>query len=302
MQTARDLRADTTLTPDPDARGPVPRRHPRRLAGRVRVRRRDHVHRAAGDAGGARPAELPLVTANAIFLAPVPPGPVEIDVEVLRDGRNASQVAADLHVPARGSRAARARRVRRRARHRPRVPGRALSPRCRSRDQIAPPPLARPPEPVRRDQLPRADRVAAGEPARRSRPGPVHVVGAAASRAATPRRLARPAHARGARRRARPRGRPRLGRSRHAVHGAVARDRHPLRRDAGDAVGAAGDRGVARRRRLRDRPRASVGRRAATCARSRPRPRTSASSDPTSRDAQAGRTTFEHVAFPGRLS
>jgi acyl-CoA thioesterase len=46
----------------------------------------------------ARP-ELPLVTANAIFLAPVPPGPITIDVDVLRDGRRASQVAADLRVP-----------------------------------------------------------------------------------------------------------------------------------------------------------------------------------------------------------
>jgi acyl-CoA thioesterase len=43
--------------------------------------------------------ELPLVTANAIFLAPVPPGPITIDVDVLRDGRRASQVAADLRVP-----------------------------------------------------------------------------------------------------------------------------------------------------------------------------------------------------------
>jgi acyl-CoA thioesterase len=46
--------------------------------------------------------ELPLVTANAIFLAPVPAGPVEIDVDLLRDGRNASQVAADVHVPGSG--------------------------------------------------------------------------------------------------------------------------------------------------------------------------------------------------------
>src|SRR5438552_17200845 len=45
----------------------------------------------------ARP-DLDLVTANAIFLAPVPPGPITIDVEVLRDGRTASQVAADLRV------------------------------------------------------------------------------------------------------------------------------------------------------------------------------------------------------------
>jgi len=43
--------------------------------------------------------DLSLVTANAIFLAPVPPGPITVDVEVLRDGRKASQVAADLRVP-----------------------------------------------------------------------------------------------------------------------------------------------------------------------------------------------------------
>jgi acyl-CoA thioesterase len=43
--------------------------------------------------------DLELVTANAIFLAPVPPGEITIDVEVLRDGRRASQVAADLRVP-----------------------------------------------------------------------------------------------------------------------------------------------------------------------------------------------------------
>jgi acyl-CoA thioesterase len=42
--------------------------------------------------------DLDLVTANAIFLAPVPPGRITIDVDVLRDGRRASQVAADLRV------------------------------------------------------------------------------------------------------------------------------------------------------------------------------------------------------------
>jgi acyl-CoA thioesterase superfamily protein len=42
--------------------------------------------------------DLELVTANAIFLAPVPPGAVSIDVDILRDGRRASQVAADLRV------------------------------------------------------------------------------------------------------------------------------------------------------------------------------------------------------------
>jgi len=43
--------------------------------------------------------DLSLVTANAIFVAPVPPGAVTVDVEVLRNGRSASQVAADLRVP-----------------------------------------------------------------------------------------------------------------------------------------------------------------------------------------------------------
>ena len=43
-------------------------------------------------------SDLRLVTANAIFVAPVPPGSVTIDVAVLRDGRTASQVAADLCV------------------------------------------------------------------------------------------------------------------------------------------------------------------------------------------------------------
>ena len=46
----------------------------------------------------ARP-ELPLVTANAIFCAPVPCGPIAVDVEVLRDGRGAAQVGSNLFVP-----------------------------------------------------------------------------------------------------------------------------------------------------------------------------------------------------------
>jgi acyl-CoA thioesterase len=47
-------------------------------------------------------ADLDLVTANAIFLAPVPPGPITIDVNVLRDGRGAAQVAADLRADTEG--------------------------------------------------------------------------------------------------------------------------------------------------------------------------------------------------------
>ncbi|GIU88653.1 MAG: hypothetical protein KatS3mg009_3168 [Acidimicrobiia bacterium] len=99
MPEARDLRADTTLTPDPA----VPGRYHASIPDGWRV-----VYVFGGvtmytalramQETLARP-DLPLVTANAIFLAPVPPGPVEIDVQVLRDGRRASQVAADLRVP-----------------------------------------------------------------------------------------------------------------------------------------------------------------------------------------------------------
>jgi acyl-CoA thioesterase len=43
--------------------------------------------------------DLQLVTANAIFCAPVPCGPVAVDVDVLRNGRTASQVGSNLYVP-----------------------------------------------------------------------------------------------------------------------------------------------------------------------------------------------------------
>jgi len=43
--------------------------------------------------------DLQLVTANAIFCAPVPCGPVAVDVEVLRNGRGAAQVGSNLFVP-----------------------------------------------------------------------------------------------------------------------------------------------------------------------------------------------------------
>jgi acyl-CoA thioesterase len=46
----------------------------------------------------ARP-DLQLVTANAIFCAPVPCGPVAVDVEVLRNGRGAAQVGSNLSIP-----------------------------------------------------------------------------------------------------------------------------------------------------------------------------------------------------------
>ena len=98
MSDARDLRADTALTRDPA--------NPSRFRGEI-----NEGWKVVYVFGGVtmytalramqealnRP-ELPLVTANAIYLAPVPPGPITIDVEVLRDGRRASQVAADLRV------------------------------------------------------------------------------------------------------------------------------------------------------------------------------------------------------------
>ena len=51
----------------------------------------EHLHRP----------DLAPVTASAVFCAPVPPGPVTVEVEVLRNGRTAAQVVADLRVPGR---------------------------------------------------------------------------------------------------------------------------------------------------------------------------------------------------------
>jgi acyl-CoA thioesterase len=98
MSEPRDLRADTTLTADANVAGRSHANIPdgwrvQYVFGGVSMYTALRGMQQELD----RP-ELPLVTANAIFLAPVPPGPVEIDVEVLRDGRNASQVAADVHV------------------------------------------------------------------------------------------------------------------------------------------------------------------------------------------------------------
>jgi acyl-CoA thioesterase len=94
-----DLLRDTTLAADPDQSG--------RYHGAI-----PDAWRVVYAFGGvtmtaalrtmqthlARP-ELPLVTANAIFCAPVPCGPIAVDVEVLRDGRGASQVGSNLFVP-----------------------------------------------------------------------------------------------------------------------------------------------------------------------------------------------------------
>src|SRR3954454_7910050 len=94
-----DIRVDTTLTPDPSHAGRYTAHIPDAwkvmyiFGGVSMYAALRAMHEALGR------DELPLVTANAIFLSPVPPGDITIDVEVLRDGRRASQVAADLRVP-----------------------------------------------------------------------------------------------------------------------------------------------------------------------------------------------------------
>jgi acyl-CoA thioesterase len=95
----RDLRDDTALTADPDRPGRFHANIPDGwkvvyIFGGVSMYA---ALRAMEEALGRD--DLELVTANAIFLSPVPSGPISIDVEVLRDGRRASQVAADLRVP-----------------------------------------------------------------------------------------------------------------------------------------------------------------------------------------------------------
>src|SRR5689334_1293914 len=93
-----DLVADTALTPDGDVAGRYHAHIPDAwkvvyVFGGVTMYTALRAMREA-----LARSDLRLVTANAIFVAPVPPGPVTIDVEVLRDGRTASQVAADLRV------------------------------------------------------------------------------------------------------------------------------------------------------------------------------------------------------------
>ena len=96
---AANLRDDTTLTPDPAN----PRRFHANIPEDWKVR---FVFGGVSMFAALRAMQetlarddLPLVTANAIFIAPVAPGPITIDVDMLRSGRSASQVAADLRVP-----------------------------------------------------------------------------------------------------------------------------------------------------------------------------------------------------------
>jgi acyl-CoA thioesterase len=96
---ARDIRDDTALTADPERPGRFHAHLPEAwkvvyIFGGVSM----YAALRAMQERLGRP-DLSLVTANAIFLAPVPPGPISIDVDVLRDGRRASHVAADLRVP-----------------------------------------------------------------------------------------------------------------------------------------------------------------------------------------------------------
>src|ERR1700693_6226915 len=96
---ARDIRDDTALTADPERPGRFHAHLPEAwrvvyIFGGVSMYA---ALRAMREQLGR--ADLSLVTANAIFLAPVPPGPITIDVDVLRDGRRAPHVAADLRVP-----------------------------------------------------------------------------------------------------------------------------------------------------------------------------------------------------------
>ena len=102
-----DLLADTALTADPDR----PSRYHATVTDSWRIFQAfggvtfGIAHRAAIEHLD-RP-DLTPVTASAIFSAPVPPGKVTVDVEILRNGRSAAQVVGDLRVPGRNETALR---------------------------------------------------------------------------------------------------------------------------------------------------------------------------------------------------
>ncbi len=94
-----DLLRDTTLTPDPHVAG----RYHGAIAEAWKIQ---YAFGGVSMTAALRALQqhldrpdLQLVTANAIFCAPVPCGPVVADVTVLRDGKRAAQVACDLRVP-----------------------------------------------------------------------------------------------------------------------------------------------------------------------------------------------------------
>ncbi len=94
-----DLLADTTLTPDPE----VPGRYHGFISKAWQIQyafggiTMTAALRALQQA--VQREDLQLVTANAIFCAPIPCGPIVADVSILRNGRTAAQVACDLRVP-----------------------------------------------------------------------------------------------------------------------------------------------------------------------------------------------------------
>lgn len=96
-----DALADTALTADPERPG----RYHATVTDSWRIFQAfggitfGIAHRAAREHLGR--SDLVPVTASAVFCAPVPPGPVTAEVEVLRDGRSAAQVVTDLRVPGR---------------------------------------------------------------------------------------------------------------------------------------------------------------------------------------------------------
>jgi acyl-CoA thioesterase len=93
-----DLLRDTTFSPDPA--------RPGRYRGHIsEAWRVQYAFGGVTMTAGLRTMqhflgrpEFSLVTANAIFCAPIPCGDVTADVTILRNGRGAAQVACDLHV------------------------------------------------------------------------------------------------------------------------------------------------------------------------------------------------------------
>ncbi len=99
VPTAADLLADTTLTPDASVDGRYHSSIP--VAWQIRYAFGGVTMMTAlraAETALSRPDLRPL-TASALFCAPVPCGPVVTDTTLLRNGRTAAQVAADLRVP-----------------------------------------------------------------------------------------------------------------------------------------------------------------------------------------------------------
>ena len=252
----RDLRDDTTLHADPERPG----RFHAHIPDAWKV---VYIFGGVSMYAALRAMEqqlgrddLSLVTANAIFLAPVPPG--SDHDRRRRAARRPAGVTGRGRPPRPGRRSAR--RCACTACSAPRTTPstrikRCGSPRCRARPTSRCRPSAR----IRSARSTSTSRPNGGPASPLDDPGKGHFLSWVRLRESEPHLLSLAVHGDvlgpGGGARARP-----ARRERH-VHGAVARDRHPLRAGAGDVVGAAGDRGLAHRRRLRHRPRPPVGRR-----------------------------------------